>query len=452
MATTKQILVIGGGPAGIQAALAAASEGCRVILVSDGPPGGRAVWQTLLPSKIWLEAERNFPDRSVSELRKGFPGLVDRLRARYEEVAWSWQRQLAEDLERAGVELKLGTASFLSQYEIQVVPPEGGYPDQIPVECVIIATGAVPFIPPGLKPDGERVFSPNLIWQMKELPESMIMIGAGGPATEYVDAFSRLGTTITWITGPVGVLSAFPPEARRVMTKVMEKRGVKILTGLMAHQIERYEDGIKVSTGNGLAHSARAGFIAIGLRPDFERLNLAAAGLRAGTSGGLAVDAFGRTAVPHIYLVGDASSPLSANISMAQGRVIGRHAAGKAVDPLRDELAVMAIYTDPQVAVVGRLNDRMETLQKIRVPFRACLRAHLMAEPDEILDLQFLEIAYDSQRRVRGALAVCSGAAEMLTPVAIAIRAGLTIDVLATVTPAHPTFSEFAIQAARMIK
>jgi dihydrolipoamide dehydrogenase len=220
----------------------------------------------------------------------------------------------------------------------------------------------------------------------------------------------------------------------------------------MAVNIERQEDGINVFTTNGKSHFAQVGFIAIGLRPDFERLNLPAAGLRPGTSGGLAVDAFGRTAVPHIYLVGDASSPLSANISMAQGRVIGWHAAGRIVEPLRDEQAVMAIYTSPQVAVVGRLNDRLETLQKIRVPFRASLRSQLTDEPDEIKDLEFLEIAYDSHRRVTGALAICPEAAEMLTPVAIAIRAGLTLDILASTLPAHPTFGEFAIQAARLIK
>src|SRR5690606_22141612 len=109
--------------------------------------------------------------------------------------------------------------------EIQILPPEGGYPDQISADAVIIASGAVPFVPPGLKPDGARIFSPHTIWKLDRLPRDMIVIGSGGPATEYVDAFSRMGVAITWITGPVSVLSAYPPEAGQIISQVMEKRG-----------------------------------------------------------------------------------------------------------------------------------------------------------------------------------------------------------------------------------
>jgi NAD(P)H dehydrogenase (quinone) len=442
MASHKQILVIGGGPAGVAAALAASVAGCSVTLVSDGLPGGRAALQTLLPSKLWLSAgEQTLP-------AVGFPAGLS---ARYDQVVGAWQRQLLDDLERAGVELCLGTASFLSPHEVQIVPPEGGYADPLSADKVILATGAVPYTPPGLQPDGERIFSPHLIWRLAEIPPSMVVIGAGGPATEYVDAFSRLGVKITWITGPVNVLSAFPPDAGRVIARVMERRGVRMITGLMARQFEHSGAGVKVTTADNAIHEAAAGFVAIGLRPDFERLNLAAAGLRAGSSGGLAIDPFGRTAVDHIYLAGDAASPLSANISMAQGRLAGLHAAGLTVEPLHLENAVMAIYTNPQVAVVGRLSDRSETLQKVRIPFHTCLRAHLLSSGEEA-ELDFLEIAYDRQRRITGALAVCPEAAEVLMPLAVAVCAGLTLDILSSVIPAHPTFTELAVLAARLAK
>ncbi len=436
VAATKRILIIGGGPAGIQAALAAAGNGRSVTLVSDSPPGGRAAWMTLLPSKVWLQATS--------------PADLEQVRARYEKVAGTWQRQLLEDLERAGVELRLGTASFLSPHEVQVTPPEGGYPDQLSADIVILATGAVPFLPPGLQPDGECTFSPHMMWRIKTLPRSMVVIGAGGPATEYVDAFSRLGVQVTWITGPVAALSAFPSDAGRFITGVMERRGVRIVSGLLARQIDRTPDGVQVITADGKAYEAETAFVAIGQRPDFERLNLPAAGLKTGSTGGLATDGYGRTAVPHIYLVGDAASPLSANISAAQGRVAGWHAAGLDVEPVRTELAVMAIYTDPQIAMVGRMTERSGTLQKVRVPFSACLRAHLLDKGDT--EGYFVELTYDAGRRMMGALAVCPEAAEILTPLAVAIRAGLTVDLLASVYAAHPTFTELAILAARMAK
>ena len=382
---------------------------------------------------------------------------VKELRARYEEVAGAWQRQQLEDLERAGVDLRLGVASFLSQHEVKVVPPEGGYPDILSADAVIVATGSVPFLPPGLQPDGERVFSPHMVWRLPSLPRSMVVIGAGGPATEYVDAFSRLGVGITWITGPVAALSNFPPEAGRFITGVFERRGVQIVAGMMARDITQADGQVKVLTNDGSVYAAEMAFVAIGLRPDLERLNLAAAGLKVGSSGGMATDPFGLTSVGHIYLVGDAASPLSANISIAQGRVAGWHAAGLSVNPVRGDLAVSAIYTDPQVALIGRMSDRSIPLQKVRLLFKSCLRAHLLPRritPDPAVASEdgFIEIAYQANGQITGALAVCPEAAEILTPLAVAIRAGMTIAEFASVNPAHPTFSELAILAARSVK
>lgn len=434
----KDILVIGGGPAGVQAALAAAQAGSRVTLVSDGAPGGRAAWKTLLPSKMWLGAR--------------MPVDLAVLRARYERVVGTWQRQLSEDLERAGVILRLGTAAFSASHTVAVTPPEGGYPDSLSADVIILATGAVPYFPAGFMPDGECIFSPQLVWNIARLPNTMIVIGAGAPATEYVDAFSRLGVQITWVTGPVAALSAYPPDAGRFITNVLERRGVRVFAGLMARQIERTSAGVRVTTADGAVHSAEMAFIAIGQRPDFERLNIEAADLKVGSSGGLATDAFGRTAVPHIYLVGDAASPISANVSIAQGRVAGWHAAGLAVEPTRTDLAVMAIYTEPQIAMLGRMSDRGGALQRVRVPFSACLRAHMLESPTEPQESGFLEITYDALRRITGALAVCPEASEILTPLALAIQAGLTIDELAAVNAAHPTFTELAVIAARMAR
>lgn len=442
MTLNKHILVVGGGPAGVQAALAAAGPGRSVTLVSDTPPGGRAAWQTMLPSKMWLARDVSMPLR------------IAELHARYEMIAGAWQRQIQDELDRAGVALRLGVASFTSPHDLQIVPPEGGYPDPIAAETVILATGSVPFLPPGLQPDGERIFSPHAIWEMKTLPRSMVVIGAGGPATEYVDAFSRLGVEITWITGPVMVLSAFPPDAGHFIAGVMERRGVRILSGLLARQIDRTESGVRVVTANGGNFEAETAFVAIGLRPDLARLNLPAAGLRPGSSGGLATDPYGRTSVGHIYLAGDAASPLSANVSITQGRVAGWHAAGLEVEPPRADMSVMAIYTDPQVAMVGRMSDRGQLLHKARVPFSSCLRAHLMDPERTASEEGFIEIAYQAAppRQITGALAVCPEAAEILTPLAVAVQAGMTIDALATVSAAHPTFSELAILAARTAK
>lgn len=479
MAISKKILIIGGGPAGVQAALAAAGHGHDITLVSDSPPGGRAAWQTLLPSKMWLDARLLPPDsRPVQRLKAAgalypaqaavpvpagalspgdpsSPPEIDLLglRGRYEQVASVWQRQLLNDLKQAEVSFRLGTASFLSSRVIQVQPPEGGAVEQFSADAVIVAAGSVPYLPPGLFVDGERVFSPGLVWKMSALPHDMIIIGAGGPATEYVDAFSRLGVKVTWVTGPVGVLPAFPPDAGQFISRVMHRRGVRIITGMLPRQLENTARGVRLITGDGASYEAETAFVAIGQRPDFDRLNLPAAGLKPGSSGGLAVDSYGLTSAPHIYLAGDAAGPLAGNISLAQGRIAGLHAAGQSVEPFRPEHAVIAIYTEPQVAQVGRMSELTRQLYRVRVPFTACLRAHLLPKQPGIEgETGFIEVAYDSARRITGALAVCPEAAEILAPLAVALRARMTLDALASVYPAHPTFGELAVMAARLAR
>lgn len=438
MTLSKKILIIGGGPAGIQAALAVAEQGQQATLVSDGPPGGRAAQRTLLPSKIWLDTP---PPADLAAMRR-----------RYDALAGAWQQQMQDSLERAGVTLVSGQAAFVSPHAVEVHRTAGGDAESIEADAIILATGALPFLPPGLQADSERIFAPGLVWQIPALPKTMLVIGAGGPATEYVDAFSRLGIQVTWITGPMAALSGYPPEVGHFITQVMERRGVRLVTGLLARQVERCAAGVRAITADGGTQEAEMAFIAVGMRPDLSRLNLSAAGLRAGSSGALPTDAFGRTAVSHIYLVGDASSPLSANISAAQGRAAGQHAAGLEIEPVRVDLAVKAIYTHPQIAMVGRLSDPSGQMRKARLPFNACLRAHLMPDPLPPDDAGFIEIAYDPSGRVTGALAVCPEASELITPIAVGLHCGLTLHALAAAVPAHPTFSELAVIAARSAK
>lgn len=458
----KHIVIIGGGPAGIEAALAAASHNPSVTLLNEGPLGGRAVWQTLLPAKFWLNAADAFP---------GGEGLrIAEIRRQFQAAAENWQRQHAAALDRAGVEVITGWGVFESPHRLAVldptrIPDPGGIfagsgspvleqalqqaaTAHLDFDAAIIATGAVPFIPPTLQPDGRRILAPNLIWRLESLPRSLVMVGAGGPATEYVDLFSRLGVRVTWLTGPVGVLSAFPPAAGLWMMEEMSRRGVKVVPGIMARDIRSGTEGVSVRTADGREYPGELAFVAIGHRPDLARLNPQAAGLRLGSSGGLEVDGFGRTPVSHIYLVGDAALPMAVNAGMARGRVAGLHAAGQSVTPFSLESTVLAVYTRPEVAVVGRMSDPFEPFYTTQIPYDAALRAHLGTEW-ESSSAGFLELVYDSGQRVVGGMAIGPQAADVLAPLAIAIRMKALLSDLAEVRPAHPTYSELVFLAAR---
>jgi pyruvate/2-oxoglutarate dehydrogenase complex dihydrolipoamide dehydrogenase (E3) component len=313
-------------------------------------------------------------------------------------------------------------------------------------EAVIVATGSVPFFPPNLRPDGKRILAPRFAGKLDPLPKSVVVIGAGATGCEFTYLFNRLGVEVTWIVDPYGVLPAFDPSAGQFLGEILEKRGVKTIKGQFAERIDQTDDGVEVFTSDGMGHPAEMAFVAIGRKPDLTRLNLEAAGLSVETGQAPEVDGFGQSSVPGLYFVGDAAGPpMVANRAMAQARIAGLHAAGAKPASYRPDTVIAAIYTEPQVAQVGRVEG--EDVQTIQMPFAAGLKTHLLPEDDG-----FVELAYDGDRRVVGGLAVGPHAADALAPIALAIQMNATLDDLASLYGAHPTVSELAFMAARAVK
>lgn len=448
---TRHIVVVGGGPAGIEAAAAAVQAGARVTLVSEGPIGGRAGWDSLLPSKLWsgtaelvarVEGAGARGVTGVSEPRVEPSAVVARIR----ELARTWSVQEAQRLEALGVRVVTGIASFAGPHTLIVVSGEGHSPTTLEADAIIIATGSVPRFPPAMRPDGKRVLAPRHMSALEMLPCDLVVVGGGVTGSEFVSLFSRLGVRVTWLVGTRGVLPTVAPAASQELAAALVARGVDLRVGARTERIEHAEDGVAVTTSDGAQFRAAMAFLAIGRMPDLSRLDLAAAGLAAGSDGALAVDAYGRTTAPHIYAVGDAvGGPMLANRAMAQAWAAGRHAAGQAVTPYRPETVVHAVYTDPEVAQVGQVADPSGGLQTVRVPFAAGLKAHLLGDAGG-----WVELAYEpASGLVRGAVAVGPHAADVLAPIALALQLKATVAQLGAVFGPNPAITELAFIAAR---
>jgi len=444
---TKHIIVVGGGPAGIEAAKAAAKAGSQVSLISEGPVGGRAGWHSLLPSKVWLTAADTMGLLAESPVFAEAGGQSDStaIVAQIQAVKESWNSRQVEELKSLGVEIVNGIASFESTDQVVVKNGEGQEVARLQGEAVIVATGSVPFFPPNLRPDGKRILAPRFAGKLDPLPKSVVVIGAGATGCEFTYLFNRLGVEVTWIVDPYGVLPAFAPSAGQFLGEILEKRGVKTIKEQFAERIDQTDDGVEVFASDGKRHPAEMAFVAIGRKPDLSRLNLEAAGLSVKTGQAPEVDGFGQSSVPGLYFVGDAAGPpMVANRAMAQARIAGLHAAGAKPASYRPDTVIAAIYTEPQVAQVGRVEG--EDVQTIQMPFAAGLKTHLLPEDDG-----FVELAYDGDRRVVGGLAVGPHAADVLAPIALAIQMNATLDDLASLYGAHPTVSELAFMAARAV-
>ncbi len=444
------VIVIGGGPAGIQAALAAALAGARTTLVHQTPIGGRAGWHSLLPSKVWLTAAET-ADLFHGAPDLGFqvaappavdpPGLLARLR----RVAESWNTAQHRRLVNAGVCLVQGRASLVSATEIEVLDPEGEEVARMEGDAIVVATGSVPIFPPEMRPDGGRILAPRFASHMGRLPQSIIVVGAGVTGSEFAYLFRALGVQVTWVIDEFGVLPTFAPEAGEFLKQTLVGRGVRTVEGQRAVSAQPGPGGVVVRLRDGQELHAEQAFVAIGRIPDLDDLDLANAGISDGRAG-LSLDEYGRSTVaPSLYFVGDATGmPMVANRAMHQGWVAGRHAAGAPVPPFRPETVVAAVYTEPQVAQVGRVDDSPDAAS-ITLPLAEGLRAHLLPHGDG-----FVKLVYRPDSGILlGGLAVGPHAAELLTPLAVALEQGMAVHRLAGLFPSHPTLGEVLFQAAR---
>ena len=447
----EKVIVIGGGPAGIEAARAASAVGAQVTLVSEGPVGGRAGWHSLTPSKVWLTVADTLGLLSKASVFGGelhAPVRLDSgaVLARIQAVMQAWNGTALAELESLGVRVLTGVASFESASRLKVEDEEGAIVARLQSDAIIVAAGSVPRFPAEMRPDGDRVLAPRFASRLEALPADIVVVGGGATGSEFAYLFSRLGVQVTWVVSPRGVLPMFAPDLGRSLAEVMERRGVRLMVGPRVNRIDHVADGIVVSAEAGERYEASMAFLAMGRQPDVGKLNLGAVGLQPAPSGELQTDPFGRTAIPCVYAVGDVTGkPMLANQAMTQAWVTGRHAAGAPTPPYRPEAVVNAVFTEPQVAQVGVVGELAHDAEMVRVPFTSSLKAHLLAEPEG-----FVQVHYSAQAgSVLGGFAFGPHAADVLAPVAVAIQLGATIEDLAATGGANPTISELAFLAAR---
>lgn len=438
----KQIVIIGGGPAGIEAAKAARAQGAEVTLVSNAPVGGRAGWHSLLPSKVWLSTAdaagvlHETPELGAPSLAApSAAAVLERLRA----VRQRWNEQQQQQLVEMGVKIVTGTAVFHSADTLDISDKDGAVTQQLCGDAFIVTSGSVPIFPPTMKPNGKQIIAPRFASGLDPLPPSIVVVGGGATGSEFAYLFNRLGVQVTWVVDELGVLPEMDRDAANFLAQTLQEQGVTLAAGHRAARIEETAVGVRVVTVDGASHEAAMAFLAIGRKPDVSGLNLDAAGLTV-ANGTTAVDAYGRSTQPHIYLAGDVTgAPMIANRAMAQARVAGLHAAGAATAPFAPELVIAAVYTDPQVAQVGTMHG--ETVQ---LPLSAGLKGMLSPAGG------FVKLVYDGENgRLRGAVAAGAHAADIVAPVAVALHAGMTVSDFAGLYGAHPTLSELAFAAAR---
>lgn len=436
------VAIIGVGPAGIEAAREAKERGLRAVLVGMTPPGGRAAMGSLLPSKVWLHA--------ADHANSGHPVDAGSITSEIRATQQAWTDSLGAECADADIPVHRGKAVVVSPTEVEVRSPEDdSVIETLTARFILIATGSEPSFPEGVKPDGERIIAPRHTQTLTTIPEHIVFIGEGVTATEYASAFARLGSRVEIFAFFDTLLPAGEPSAARFITRhIEEDLGVTIHRNDMVVETSRNGEGVHTRAKSGRVVESDFAFIATGRHPDLSVIEQGPDSLsrqfERTPDGGLHTDEQGRTSLETVFAAGDAAgAPLIANKATWQARRAVRSMAGADLSDLPPaENLIHAVYTNPQVAWIGPVSRLSQTPTDTVGILERSYERLLLARIDHVED-GFLKLWYDrDSRTVLAASAAGHSAAELLTPVQLAMHNDLSVDTLSSMPGPHPTFSE----------
>ena len=451
---STRFLIIGGGPAGNIAATTAARLGAEVVMVERDVVGGAAHLWDCIPSKSMIAT-----GRAISRTRAiGGMGLanvdtavnVDNLSDRIEWVKNTMRDNTTQLLESQGVRMLSGTGRFTGPHTAEVIKADGT--ETIEFDAALVSTGSRPRIPEWCHPDGDRILTTRDCYPPKIFPESITVVGSGVTGVEFVHMFSSFGSKVTLVVSRQQVLPGKDAEVAAVLEEEFMRRGVKLLMGARAEAIERVGDDVVVRCDDGRSVTSTHAVLAIGSIPNTEDVGLDAAGVVVNEWGYIDINQHCVTNVPHIYAAGDISGklPLSSVASM-QGRKIAEYIMGghtRSHRHLDYDKAASAIFTEPEIADVGLAEaEAFSSGRKIRVtkvPFSTTAKAMINNDTRGFVKI----ISDPATGEVLGGSIVGRQAAELISVIAVAVTAGLTVTDLAESILVHPALSEALSEAA----
>src|SRR5882672_925511 len=345
------VVVIGSGPAGQKAAIQSAKAGKRVAVIErDRQVGGSCVHTGTIPSKSLREHALRQRVRQVNLMDEPIQSLLDGVG----ETVAAHDAYMAAQLERNGIELLRGRASFISPHELALKRIDGSK-GSVRGEIIIIATGSRPRAPVQLSVDHEHVLDSDSILSLAYLPRSLLVLGGGIIASEYAAMFAALGCKITQADQLDRPLAFLDPELTTFYVEELRRNGGEYIP--CAEAVATRWDGIsqvRTDFKDGRAIFADKVLVALGRLANVDGLNLEAAGVALTSRGHVQVDDQLRTTTAGIYAAGDVIGPPAlASVSMEQGRRAACHALGLLVPSDPVSRLPSGVYTIPEIATVG---------------------------------------------------------------------------------------------------
>jgi dihydrolipoamide dehydrogenase len=463
-----QIVILGGGPGGYEAALAGAQLGAEVTLIERSGVGGSAVLTDVVPSKTLIAtAEAAEAITEAAEVGVQFYSRTEAGRAVKPEIAVNLtainhrllrlaaqqSQDMHEQLEKAGVRILNGDARLDGPNRVVVSTGHSKKRvdfDECEADTIIVAVGASPRELPSAQPDGERVLTWKQLYGLDDVPEHLIVVGSGVTGAEFASAYRSLGARVTLVSSRDQVLPGEDVDAASLIEKVFRSNGIDVLSASRASTVENVGDGVRVTLSDGRVIEGSHCLMAVGAVPNTAGIGLEEAGVQLTESGHIRVNRVARTSIPSIYAVGDCSDYLPlASVASMQGRTAVFHAMGDAVDPIEKRNITSNIFTHPEIATVGFSQLDVETGVARGTVYKLPLSSNPRAKMQGIKEGFIKLFASRTSGTVIGGVVVAPRASELILPIALAVEHRLTVDQLASAMSVYPSLSGGITDAAR---
>jgi dihydrolipoamide dehydrogenase len=445
------VAILGGGPGGYVAAIRAAQLGLKTCLIEKDPAlGGTCLHRGCIPTKTWLHDSDFFHKVTQAEkfaVKLPGPPQIDvaLLLKRKADVIKRMAMGLDGLMKKNRVEIVTGWGKLTSPQTIVVGERT------VSAKHVVLATGSVPSVLPGLQVDGKRVFTSDEILELDRVPTSMVVLGAGAVGMEFASIYQRLGTKVTIVELLDRVLAMEDEEISAEVAKSFTKRGIQILTGTRMQRAEAGDSGVRVLLSGAEGEQwleADVLLAAAGRKPVLEGFGVQELGLQM-QGRYLQVDGFMRTSIPTIYAIGDiVPSQQLAHVASAEGIVAVEHIAGHDARPLDYGKIPSATYCHPEVASVGSTErqaiERGYAVKVGRFPWAALGKASILGETEGLVKV----VADEKYGELLGVHIVGPHATDLIHEACVALQCEATVEELFRTVHAHPTLAEAVMEAA----
>lgn len=451
------VTIIGSGPGGYVAAIRAAQLGLKTAIVEkDKRLGGTCTLRGCIPTKQLLmsahvyEQMQHAADFGVEA--SGIQLAFANVQKRKDKVVMKNSKGIEYLMKKNKITTFSGTGRLALPGKVEVTAADGKK-ETINTKNIILATGSVVRPIPEFETDGVHVVNSDHILELKEIPKSLIVLGAGAVGVEFASVYSRFGADTTIVELMPRLVPLEDEEVSKELEKSFRKRGIKSQVDTKLEKLEKTDKGVVVSgrtsKGEAVKLEAEMLLVAVGRMPYTEGLGLEGTKIKI-EKGFVQIDEFQQTGEKGVYAIGDVvPTPLLAHLASKEGIVAVEHMAGhKDVRPINLRLVPNCTYCDPEVASVGLTEAKAKEMgydvKLGKFPFSASGKARILGEEEGFVKI-VSESKYDE---ILGVHIIGPHATELIAEACVAMQLESTADELGRTMHAHPTVSEAIMEAA----